>query len=63
MRVHVYKSEAGELSAFVEPSPGKGRPPVFLKGITPENVVKELLPVITEMRRPRTVPKGEQPLG
>lgn len=57
MRVHVYKDAEGKLSAFVEPSPGKGRPPAFLKGITPANVVKELLPVITEMRRPRTDPR------
>lgn len=61
MRVHVYKDDKGDLSAFVEPSPGKGRPPVLLQGITEENVVRRVLPAVEEMRGPRTPRKSTQP--
>lgn len=53
MRVHIYKDDKGDLSAFVEPSPGKGRPPILVQGITPGNVVETVLPLITALRMPR----------
>jgi hypothetical protein len=53
MRVHIYKDDAGKLSAFVEPSPGKGKAPLLLVGITPENVVEQVLPAVVAMRRPK----------
>ena len=53
MRVHVYKDDEGNLSVFVEPSPGKGRAPVLLRGVTAENVVEQLLPVIEAARKPK----------
>ena len=53
MRVHIYKDDAGDLSAFVEPSPGKGRPPILLQGITAENVIEKVLPAIETLRQPR----------
>jgi hypothetical protein len=53
MRVHVYLLEDGKMDALVEPSPGKGLSPVLVKGITRENVVDKVGPVVTEMRSPR----------
>lgn len=53
MRVHVYKDDKGNLSALIEPSPGRGRAPVLLQGITEENVVREVLPVVEGLRGPR----------
>lgn len=53
MRVHIYKDDKGRLSAFVEPSPGRGMAPVLLQDITPGNVVASVLPVVTSLRRPR----------
>lgn len=53
MRVSVYKLEGGEMSALIQCSPGKGRSPALLEGITPENVVEKVLPLILEMRRPK----------
>lgn len=53
MRVSVYKADDGILSVMVEASPGKGRPPVVMGVITPENVVEKVLPLVTAMRRPR----------
>lgn len=55
MKVSVYKAEDGSMSVLVQASPGKGRPPVVLMGITPENVVAETLPVVEGMRRPKEV--------
>lgn len=62
MRVHVFKDDKGDLSAFVEPSPGKGRAPVLLPFITDQNVITEVLPVIEALRQPKsnrpTTPQG-----
>lgn len=55
MRVRVYVLEEGEMDVLVEASPGKGRSPILLKGITPENVVDQVGPVIEDMRRSREV--------
>ncbi len=59
MRVRIYKLEDGRLDALVEASVGKGRAPVLLQGITPENVVAEVGPVIEAMRRPKGAELGE----
>lgn len=56
MRVRIYKDAEGSLSAFVEASPGKGRAPVLLLGVTPENVVAKVGPVIEAMRSPKGAP-------
>lgn len=53
MRVHVYKDAKGNLSAMVEPAPGKGKIPVVVQGITAENVVEVIAPILEEMRRPK----------
>lgn len=56
MRVRVYKNEDGTTDVLVEASLGKGRPPVLLKGVTPENIKTQVLPVVTAMRRPKGAP-------
>ena len=61
MRVHIYKDDKGDLSALVEPSPGKGRAPVLLQGITAGNVVREVLPVVQGLRGPKK-PRPEAPV-
>lgn len=53
MRVHIYKGVEGRHQVFVEPSPGKGRPPVLLRGITSGNVVSAVLPAVEAMRKPK----------
>lgn len=53
MRVSIYKQEDGSMSAMVEASPGKGRPPVLIQDITGENVTARVAPVIDAMRRPK----------
>lgn len=63
MRIRVFKRDDGKMDVFVEPSPGKGKNPVFLERVTPENVAEEVLPVIIEMRRPKQqaqAPTGRQ---
>lgn len=62
MRVHVYKAIDGELSVLVQPSPGKGRPPVLLAGITSENVVEQVLPIVQELRKPKISRQARLPL-
>lgn len=56
VKVSVYKLEQGELAVLVQASPGKGRAPVLLQGITAENIVEKTLPVVVAMRKQ----KGEQ---
>lgn len=53
MKVSVYKLEGGGMSVMVESSPGKGRAPVLLQDITPENIAAKVLPVIQQLRRPK----------
>ena len=53
MRIHIYKEEEGRMSVLVEPSPGRGQPPVLLQNITEANVVGEVRPVVDALRRPR----------
>ena len=60
MKVTVYATLEGEMSALVEASPGKGRAPVLLQGITPANVVESVKPVVEAMRRPKQ-PKPVEP--
>lgn len=54
MRIHVYKDPEGNLSVLVEPSVGKGKPPVLLHDITAETVAERVLPVVETMRLPKT---------
>lgn len=60
MRVHVYKGDESTHQVFVEPSPGKGRPPVLLRGVTSENVVALVSPAVEAMRKPREPRKTPQ---
>lgn len=62
MRVHVYKEPGDTVSVFIEPSPGKGRPPVLLQGITPANVRGKILPELVAMRAPREPRHRQLPL-
>lgn len=55
MKVSVYKDAKGELSALIQASPGKGRPPMLLRGITLENVKSRVLPVVEAMRKPKGI--------
>lgn len=52
MRVSVYKADDGRLSIWVEPSLGRGLPPVLLRNVTEKNVKEALLPVVERLRRP-----------
>ena len=54
MRVRVYKTDEGELIALITPSPGKGKPPVLIRGITSTNVIDKVLPEVLAMRAPRS---------
>ncbi|GAH45695.1 unnamed protein product [marine sediment metagenome] len=56
MKVSVYKLNEGGMSVLIQSTPGKGRSPVLLCGITPDNVVDQVLPVVRQMRRPKGVP-------
>lgn len=56
MRVSVYKLEDGGLAVLVQSSPGKGRPPVMIGGVTLGNLTAKVLPVVKQLRKP----KGEQ---
>ena len=53
MRVYVYKTEGPTMVVLVEASPGSGRAPVLLEGVTRENLVGKVLPVVESMRGPR----------
>lgn len=53
MRVSVYKLEDGKMDVLVESTPGKGRSPVMLPDVTREDVVERVLPLVTQMRRPK----------
>lgn len=53
MKVTVYKLEDGRMSVLIESTPGKGRAPVLLQGITQENVSSAVLGVVTQLRRPK----------
>lgn len=59
MRIHIYKDEAEDLSVLVEPSPGKGRHPVYLPRVTAADVVALVLPVVEKMRAPKVL-TGDQ---
>lgn len=59
MRIHVYKQDDGGMSVLVEPSPGKGRPPVVITDITIWNAREKILPAVVAMRAPR-VPRQRQ---
>lgn len=54
MKLSIYKGERGELSVLVEASLGTGKPPVALSGITEENFVARVLPVVEAQRREPT---------
>lgn len=53
MKVSVYKLEDGGVSVLVQASPGKGRSPVMVDGVTKANIREKVLPVITQLRAPR----------
>lgn len=53
MRIHIYKDGNGRLSAFIEPSLGKGLSPILLEGVTAKNIAEKVLPVVELMRKPR----------
>ena len=53
MKVSIYKEEAGGFSVLVQASPGKGRSPVVLTGITKENIQEKVLPAVEVARRPK----------
>ena len=53
MKISIYKGREGVLSALVQASVGKGRPPVVLQGITRENVREKILPLVVKMRQPK----------
>lgn len=53
VRVHVYKCDDGTMSAMIEPSIGKGKPPVLVPGITTKNAAERILPAVVAMRAPR----------
>lgn len=63
MRVHIYKNQDGTLTGFIEPSSGKGKPPVLVQALTPENAEAKILPAVQEMRSPRLPRGSDQPLG
>ncbi len=56
MKVSIYKLPDGTMDALVEASPGNGKAPVVLRGVTPENVVGVVLPVVREMKGRRVGP-------
>lgn len=62
MKVSVYRLDGGGLSVLVQASVGKGRAPVLLQGITPENVVEKVLPVVAAFRGPKKPRQEELPL-
>ena len=56
MRISVYKLDDGTMDVFLEPSVGARKSPVVLRGVTQENVVGAVLPLIRELRRSRPQP-------
>lgn len=63
MRVHVYKHNDGGMSVLIEPSAGKGRPPVVLQGITAANVRERVLPELVAARAPKEPRRSKPPPG
>lgn len=57
MKVSVYKLDGGGLAVLVQASPGKGKTPVLLQEITPENIKSRVGPLLVEMGRPRLRPQ------
>lgn len=53
MKVSVYKGLEGAMSVLVQASPGAGRTPVVIEGITRENIQEKVLPVVVAMRLPK----------
>lgn len=60
MKVSVYKEEGGAFSVLVQASPGKGRPPVLVVGVTAEEAKAEAVLLVDAMRGPRP-PKPQTP--
>lgn len=56
MRVSVYLVVDEDYQVLVESTPGKGRAPVLIQGVTRQNVVDRVRPVIDQLRRPRGEP-------
>lgn len=61
MKVSVYKEEGGTMAVLLQASPGKGRPPVLMQGVAPEDVGTLIEPLIPQMRSPR--PQQARALG
>ena len=55
MKVSVYALEDGRMDVLVQATPGKGRAPVVVQDVTPEDVVTRVGKVVTEMRRPKVL--------
>ena len=53
MKVLVYVGVDGPAQVLLLASPGRGKGPVILDGVTPENVIEKVLPAIELMRGDR----------
>ena len=60
MRISIYKGEQGNMSALVEPSPGKRLVPVMVPAVTPGSLTERIMPIIREMRA-APFPRGPGP--
>lgn len=50
MRVSVYKLDDGRMDVLVEASPGSGKAPVVIQGVTQEDLVQRVGPVVDAQR-------------
>lgn len=61
MLVSVYKLEGGGMTVLVRSSPGKGRAPILVEGVTLENIVEKVSPAVVELRGPKALRRGLLP--
>lgn len=56
MKVRVYPEEGGTFSVLIEPSIGRGLPPVLLQGLTKADLKGKVSTEIIRLRRPEVQP-------
>lgn len=57
MRVSVYRLPDGSMDVMVEASPGSGKSPVLVQGVTQDNVIEAVHPLVVAQKGRRVEPE------
>ncbi len=58
MKVSVYNEKGGTQAVLVEPSPGRGLPPVMVQGLNHQDLRSAVLAEVTRLRHPKWPAQG-----